>query len=72
METSDPTQTPVVTNVNINYVSGCFTPGQAIFTNLQESNDYIVKVTKDGYTIKSTDTLNVTDNNANVEVLLDN
>jgi len=72
LETSDPTQTPVVTNVNINYVSGCFTPGQAIFTNLQESNDYIVKVTKDGYTIESTDTLNVTDNNANVEVLLDN
>lgn len=70
LETSDPVLTPVITNVNINYVSGCFTPGQTIFTSLQNSSDYMIKVTKDGYLDQVIDNLNIIQDNPNLEILL--
>lgn len=34
LSTFDDTKTPVLTSVNVNYISGCATPGQVMFTNL--------------------------------------
>jgi len=41
-------KTPMLTSVNINYVSGCSSPGQVMFPELQNST-YQLKVTMDGY-----------------------
>ncbi|MEI8337750.1 MAG: prepilin-type N-terminal cleavage/methylation domain-containing protein [bacterium] len=50
LSTNDETKTPVLTSVIVNYVSGCFTPGQVIFTGIEASKDYIVTVSKSGFT----------------------
>jgi len=70
LETSDTAVTPVITGVNINYVSGCFTPGQVIFTSLQTADDYQVKVTKSGYLDQTISNLTVVQNNPNLQILL--
>lgn len=62
LDTTDTSITPVITNIRINYVSGCFTPGQTIFTNLSTSNDYLIKITKDGYK-EATSTLVISESN---------
>ncbi|MBU6390119.1 hypothetical protein KGQ31_01065 [Patescibacteria group bacterium] len=49
LQTSDPTKTPVLTSVTANYVSGCKTPGQAMFPNLAGGNDYTLSVSMSGY-----------------------
>ncbi len=70
LETSDITKTPAITNVNINYVSGCFTPGQVIFTSLQIANDYEIKITKSGYADQTLSNLEIDQDNPNLEILL--
>lgn len=58
LSTTDTTKTPVLTSVNINYVSGCHTPGQVIFTGL--ANDiYDLTVSLAGYATQVTNGLNV-------------
>lgn len=65
LSTEDPNATPVLTGVNINYVSGCNTPGQVIFTNLTATNPndsqdvYQVDVEKTGYDFESIEKLGV-------------
>ncbi len=49
LSTGDDQKTPVLTSVNLNYVSGCSTPGQAIFPNLEYHTDYQLTVSKSGY-----------------------
>lgn len=49
LSTDDPSKTPALTSVNINYVSGCFTPGQVMFPGLAESRGYQATITKNGY-----------------------
>lgn len=49
LSTTDTSKTPVLTSVNINYVSGCFTPGQVIFTGLTTDSDYSVTISLTGY-----------------------
>ncbi|MFH0936255.1 MAG: hypothetical protein ABH971_03255, partial [bacterium] len=71
LDTSDTVITPVITNVNINYISGCFTPGQVIFTNLQNANDYQVKVIKSGYVEQTISNLNIVQNNPDLQILLE-
>jgi len=39
----------VLTSVNINYVSGCFAPGQVMFPGLQFGRSYQVTVSLNGY-----------------------
>jgi prepilin-type N-terminal cleavage/methylation domain-containing protein len=38
LSTFDNTKTPVLTSVNINYISGCATPGQVMFPDLQSGS----------------------------------
>jgi hypothetical protein len=48
LSTTDPLKTPVLTGVNINYVSGCSTPGQVMFAGLN-AGEYNVTVSLAGY-----------------------
>ena len=49
LSTANPATTPVITSVGLNYVSGCFSPGQAFFPGLMAGEDYNVVVSLDGY-----------------------
>jgi prepilin-type N-terminal cleavage/methylation domain-containing protein len=69
LSTTDSTFTPVLTSIGINYVAGCFTPGQSIFTNLTAASDYSVDVSLSGYTTKSLSSLNINGNQV-ITVLL--
>jgi type II secretory pathway pseudopilin PulG len=48
LSTEDFSKTPVLTSVDVNYVSGCNTPGQVIFTNLEQKN-YEATISMEGY-----------------------
>lgn len=60
--TTDPTKTPVLTSLNVNYVSGCFTPGQSIFTGLASGNNYTLTVSLSGYQTATINSLNISGN----------
>lgn len=49
LSTTDDKKTPILTTVSLNYVSGCFTPGQVIFTDLTAGNNYDLDVSLAGY-----------------------
>ncbi len=49
LETQDDKRTPVLTSVDVNYVSGCNTPGQVFFKDLSIGNNYYVGVSLAGY-----------------------
>ncbi len=68
LETSDASKTPVLTSVGVNYVSGCFTPGQAMFPGLNHSN-YDVTASTTGYQTYTNDNLAISGYNT-LEVLL--
>ncbi len=59
LSTTNSTQTPVLTSININYVSGCFTPGQAMFDSLTSGNNYSVAVNATGYQTQTIDNINI-------------
>jgi type II secretory pathway pseudopilin PulG len=69
LSTFDDHHTPVLTSLNINYVSGCFTPGQAIFTDLTSGNNYDLEVSLAGYTTQYINSMTV-DGNQLIEVLM--
>lgn len=69
LATTDTSVTPVLSNINLNYVSGCSTPGQVIFPGLNADNDYILEVSLAGYTTQTVDPLIIGGNQAN-EILL--
>jgi hypothetical protein len=61
LSTNDNSVTPVLTSVTINYISGCTTPGQVIFTGLQLGKDnYKLIVSMPGYQTQTVDTLDTT------------
>jgi len=59
LSTTDNTKNPTVTSVGINYVSGCFTPGQVFFPGLASSGNYKVVASMAGYSAKTVSNLNV-------------
>jgi hypothetical protein len=59
LSTTNPLVTPVLTSIGINYVSGCFTPGQAMFAGIAARSDYKVIVSMDGYVTKTISPLTV-------------
>ncbi len=69
LSTSDDQKTPVLTSVNINYVSGCFTPGQAMFPGLSAGSDYSLTVSMGGYQPQTINNLNINGYNV-LQVLL--
>jgi hypothetical protein len=52
LSTQDQSKTPVLTSININYVSGCFTPGQVMFPGLDSSRGDQVTISAAGYQTK--------------------
>ena len=63
LATVDPAETPVLTNVSVNYISGCFTPGQVFFAGLPaESGDTghsKITVSAPGYATQTADALKI-------------
>ncbi len=47
LTTTDPQKTPMLSSVSINYVSGCPTPGQVMFSGLTADEDYTITVNDD-------------------------
>jgi len=67
--TTDTRVTPVLTSININYVAGCFTPGQAIFPDLTAGNNYSLDVSLAGYQTVNIPSLDISGNQT-LEVLM--
>jgi len=67
--TQDNSKTPVLTSLNINYVSGCFTPGQAMFAGLSSGPDYQLTVSLNGYQTQTISDINI-DGYGLLEILL--
>jgi type II secretory pathway pseudopilin PulG len=44
------TTTPVLSSIDLNYVSGCAAPGQAMFAGVPAGSDYQITVSMTGYT----------------------
>ena len=59
LNTTNPIKTPVLTSVNLNYVAGCFTPGQVIFPGLTADTLYQIEVSADGYQTQTISDLNI-------------
>jgi hypothetical protein len=69
LSTTDTKSTPILTSVNINYVSGCFSPGQSIFTSLTSGNNYNLDVSLSGYQTYTNSSFTI-NGNQTLEVLL--
>ncbi|MDD5318254.1 MAG: prepilin-type N-terminal cleavage/methylation domain-containing protein [Candidatus Pacebacteria bacterium] len=59
LSTTDLAKNPVVTSVGINYVAGCFTPGQVFFPGLTAGSNYQLVVSMPGYQTKTISDLNI-------------
>lgn len=62
LTTNDPAYTPILTSVSVNYVSGCFTPGQVIFPDLESGSDYDLEVSLAGYSVYSSNSITINGN----------
>jgi type II secretory pathway pseudopilin PulG len=62
LSTNASNQTPVLTSLDANYVSGCFTPGQVIFPELTAGNNYSLDVSLTGYQTKVIPSLDINGN----------
>ncbi len=69
LSTTDDSASPVLSNVSVNYVSGCNTPGQVIFPDLVPDSDYELSVSLTGYTTQTVTPLTI-DGNQVYEILL--
>jgi hypothetical protein len=69
LSTTNNKKTPVLTSLSINYVSGCFTPGQVWFGSLTQGNNYDLDVTLSGYQNAVVNNLDV-GGNQTLEVLM--
>lgn len=62
LSTQNPAQTPVLTSVSVNFVTGCYTPGQVMFSGLSAAGDYNLTVSMPGYSTQNISPLNVNGN----------
>lgn len=69
LATTNDKKTPVLTSIQINYVSGCPTPGQVIFTGLTAGNNYDLDVSLTGYVTEVIPNVNI-NSNQSIEVKL--
>ncbi|HVY67516.1 MAG TPA: carboxypeptidase-like regulatory domain-containing protein, partial [Patescibacteria group bacterium] len=69
LSTADGSMTPVLSSLAVNFVTGCFTPGQVSFPNLDGGNNYSLTVSMPGYTTQTINNLNITGNQS-LEVLM--
>ncbi|MFA7252818.1 MAG: prepilin-type N-terminal cleavage/methylation domain-containing protein [Candidatus Paceibacterota bacterium] len=59
LHTDNPNKTPALTGVNINYISGCFTPGQVFFPSLVSDLGYQLTISADGYVSQNISSLEI-------------
>jgi hypothetical protein len=69
LSTTDSKQTPNLSSVSINYVSGCYTPGQVVFVSLTSGNNYDLDLTLNGYQTITLNNLTI-NGNAVLQVLM--
>ncbi len=69
LSTTNTAITPVITSLIVNYVSGCFTPGQAMFAGLTSAGGYQITVDSVGYQSKTVTGLTISGYNT-LQVLL--
>ncbi|MBI5530950.1 MAG: prepilin-type N-terminal cleavage/methylation domain-containing protein [Candidatus Doudnabacteria bacterium] len=69
LSSTDDKKTPVLTSVNLNFVTGCFTPGQVMFPDLTAGNNYSLTIDLPGYQSQTIDPLTITGNQS-LEVLM--
>jgi type II secretory pathway pseudopilin PulG len=69
LDTTDNNETPVLTNLGLNYIAGCFTPGQVSFPGLTAGSDYTLTVSLAGYQNFIADHLTISGNQS-LEVLM--
>lgn len=69
LSTDDDKKTPELTSVNLNFVAGCFTPGQVWFPDLTAGNNYDLDVSLSGYSTEIINSLNI-NGNQSFEVLM--
>ncbi len=62
LSTTDDKKTPILTSLIINYVSGCYTPGQVAFTDLTQGQNYDIDVSATGYQTHLEEGLNISGN----------
>ncbi len=62
LSTTNSSFTPVLTSLNINYVSGCRTPGQVLFNNSLPQGSYTLTVSMTGYSTQTFNNLNISGN----------
>lgn len=62
LSTTDDKFTPVLTSINLNFVTGCFTPGQVMFKDLTSGNNYDLYISAPGYQDEILNGLNITTN----------
>lgn len=69
LSTTNDKKTPVLTSIGINYVAGCFTPGQANFPDLTAGNNYDLDVALTGYQAQILPNLDISGNQT-IEILM--
>ncbi|HTR18575.1 MAG TPA: carboxypeptidase-like regulatory domain-containing protein [Candidatus Paceibacterota bacterium] len=69
LSTISTSTTPVVSNVTVNYVSGCASPGQAMFAGLSGGSNYTLIVSMAGYQTQTISNVNINGYNS-LQVLL--
>lgn len=69
LSTTANNKTPVLTSLTLNYVAGCFSPGQSVFQSLTAGNNYTLDVTLSGYQAQTINSLNISGNQV-LQVLL--
>jgi hypothetical protein len=62
LSTTNNRKTPVLTSLNLNYVSGCYTPGQVWFPDLTAGNNYDLDVSMAGFQTQTIYGLDISDN----------
>ena len=69
LSTTNDKKTPIATSVHTNYVSGCFTPGQVMFPDLTNGNNYDLDITLAGYQTQVINSLDINSHQV-LEVLM--
>jgi hypothetical protein len=69
LSTTDTSKTPVLTSINLNFVTGCPAPGQVMFEGLESSITYQIRIEAAGYPTQTISDLSVSGYNV-LEVLL--
>ena len=62
LSTTASSRTPVLSNININYVAGCFSPGQTMFPSLTAGTGWTLVVSLPGYQNHTDSNLNINGN----------